>query len=70
VTERTDYDQLRELMETLTEADNQAMGQVDEMMAMVQRMVDDGQDEWRQTVIRKLDHALELDDAGLRRGLI
>ena len=63
-----DYDQLRELVETFTEKANQAIGQADEQTTMlVERTVDDSQDECRQAVMRVLDAALALDDAGLRR---
>ena len=64
----TDYDQLRELVETFAEKANQAIGQADEQTAMlVERTVDDSQDEYRPAFMRVLDAALALDDAGLRR---
>ena len=63
----SDYDQLRGLVKIFTERANQAIGQADEMTAMLQRTVDDSQEQWRDTAVRVLDAALELDDAGLRR---
>jgi hypothetical protein len=58
-----DYDQLHELVETFTERVGEAISQAEEMTA------EDGldPDEWRQLVVRTLDAALKLDDAGLRR---
>ena len=46
---RTDYDQLRELIEIFAERANQAFGQADEMTAMLHRTVDDSQEQWRDT---------------------
>ena len=46
---------------------NQAIGQADEMTAMLQRTVDDSEEQWRDTAVRVLDAARALDDAGLRR---
>jgi hypothetical protein len=65
----SDYDQLRGLVEIFTERANQAIGQADEMTAMLQRTVDASQEQWRDTAVRVLDDSLELDDAGLRRKL-
>ena len=58
-----DDDQLHELVETFTERVGEAISQAEEMTA------EDGldPDEWRQLVVRTLDAALKLDDAGLRR---
>ena len=45
----SDYDQLRGLVKIFTERANQAIGQADEMTAMLQRTVDDSQEQWRDT---------------------
>ena len=57
------YDQLHELVETFTERVDEAISQAEEITS------DDSQDrdEWRQLVVRVLDAALAVDDAGLRR---
>ena len=62
MTERMDIEQLRALADA-----SEAMSQTDELMAVAQRMADDSQDQWRDAVVRVLDAALALDDAGLRR---